>query len=560
MLITKSIKIEVNKGNLGYYNKKMNNKFKIGQKIDVPMKYISKSKVTKVKVACDICNGEKNINYNSYNLSLNYGFYSCSKCKHIKRKMTNKKKYGKENYNNIKKRKETNKRKYGVEYATQSEKIKLKTKKTNIDKYGVDNPSKFDKFKEKRKETNKKNWKVENVFQSEEVKEKIKKTTLKKYGVSHNSKNKLIKQKKEKTCLLNHGVKYPSQSKEIKQKIRKSFLDNYDAEYYKKIHLNEENRKHFLLTKNKFYLKYLGDGISYFRCDNGGNHNFEIKSDNYYYRNKENIKLCTICYPIDSLSSIKEKEIYKFISDNYEGEVINSYRDGLEIDIYIPDLKIGIEINGLYYHSSKFKDKNYHINKTKYFKKRGIKIIHIWEDEIILKKNIVHSMLLSIMKKSKKIYAINCEVKEIKDQKLIKYFIEKNYIKGYKNSNNKLYIGLFYEKKLVHIMSFEPLENYNYNISLFCSKLNNVIIDGTSKIIKHFIKNYKVSYLIGHVDISISDGNLYKKLGFKLAKTSYPNYKYVIGNKRVDISDLNECKDINKIYDCGELKFIKEFD
>jgi hypothetical protein len=69
------------------------------------------------------------------------------------------------------------------------------------------------------------------------------------------------------------------------------------------------------------------------------------------------------------LRSIKEKELYEFIKSIYEGEIVQSYRDGLEIDIYLPDLNLGLEFNGLYYHSDKFKENNYHINKTKYFKK-----------------------------------------------------------------------------------------------------------------------------------------------------------------------------------------------
>jgi hypothetical protein len=42
----------------------------------------------------------------------------------------------------------------------------------------------------------------------------------------------------------------------------------------------------------------------------------------------------------------------------------------LEIDIYLPELKLGFEFNGLYWHSNKFKEKNYHLNKTDWFKEK----------------------------------------------------------------------------------------------------------------------------------------------------------------------------------------------
>jgi hypothetical protein len=38
-----------------------------------------------------------------------------------------------------------------------------------------------------------------------------------------------------------------------------------------------------------------------------------------------------------------------------------------EIDIYLW-VEIGFEFNGLYWHSNKFKEKNYHLNKTDWFK------------------------------------------------------------------------------------------------------------------------------------------------------------------------------------------------
>jgi hypothetical protein len=47
-------------------------------------------------------------------------------------------------------------------------------------------------------------------------------------------------------------------------------------------------------------------------------------------------------------------------------------------------LKLGFEFNGLYWHSNKFKEKNYHLNKTDWFKEKGI-YAYIWEDDWILR-------------------------------------------------------------------------------------------------------------------------------------------------------------------------------
>jgi very-short-patch-repair endonuclease len=66
---------------------------------------------------------------------------------------------------------------------------------------------------------------------------------------------------------------------------------------------------------------------------------------------------------------------------------------GLEVDIYLPDYNLGIEINGNRFHSDLFKKKNYHLKKTEECARKGIRLIHIWECDLIKKESIVLSNL-----------------------------------------------------------------------------------------------------------------------------------------------------------------------
>lgn len=55
-----------------------------------------------------------------------------------------------------------------------------------------------------------------------------------------------------------------------------------------------------------------------------------------------------------------------------------------EIDIYIPECKLAIEFNGMFWHSSPTEseyNKNRHLFKTKLCEQQGIKLFHIFEDE-----------------------------------------------------------------------------------------------------------------------------------------------------------------------------------
>ena len=106
------------------------------------------------------------------------------------------------------------------------------------------------------------------------------------------------------------------------------------------------------------------------------------------------------CYVVKKRTSKPEHEIANFIKENYPAlEVQQSVKNlirnpqntrWMELDIYIPELKLAFEFNGTYWHSDKLigSKKNlftsaqqYHDYKTEQCKKLGIKLIHIDEAE-----------------------------------------------------------------------------------------------------------------------------------------------------------------------------------
>ncbi len=68
----------------------------------------------------------------------------------------------------------------------------------------------------------------------------------------------------------------------------------------------------------------------------------------------------------------------------------------LELDIYIPSHNIAIEYDGLYWHSNKFKPNNYHLNKTELCEKKGIQLIHIFENEWVYEQDLVKKRLWNL--------------------------------------------------------------------------------------------------------------------------------------------------------------------
>ena len=237
----------------------------------------------------------------------------------------------------------------------------------------------------------------------------------------------------------------------------------------------------------------------------------------------------------------------------------------------MPDLNLGFEFNGLYWHSNEFKEKDYHLNKTIFFKEKDIRIIHIFEDDWDIKKDIIKSQIKNLLGLTEnKIFARKCQVKEITDAK---DFLKNNHIQG--NVNSIIKLGLYYNEELVSVMTFDNFEGRKkmkekeWNLNRFCNKLNYNVIGGASKLLKYFIKNYNPTRIISYADRIWSNGNLYYQLGFKLVNTTKPDYKYIINGVRKHKSNFKKSKldttltesqemnnkGINKIYDCGKLKF-----
>jgi hypothetical protein len=208
---------------------------------------------------------------------------------------------------------------------------------------------------------------------------------------------------------------------------------------------------------------------------------------------------------------------------------------GKEIDIIIPELKIGVEYNGLYFHTENMgKNQSYHLNKTLSCNQIGYKLIQIFEDEWMLKKDLVKNKIKHILgyNEGVKIGARKTKIKKIKSEDK-KVFLENNHIQG--NDKSNIFYGAYYNDVLIGVMTFNSQRNMTksneneYELSRFCIN-NKFIVSGlASKILKTFINEYNPSSIISFADrrwtINV-ENNLYSNLGFVLVSIVKPNYFY----------------------------------
>lgn len=384
-----------------------------------------------------------------------------------------------------------------------SKEIQNKRKDTIVDKYGVENISQIVEVKEKKKKINQEKFGVDYYFQSEEGKEKIKDTMIER-----------------------HGVENPMMLDKFKNKCFRKFSSNIYNKLLNGNRLNQLVKPLFKFEDYKGNKSNKGINEYPFEC---------LKCNTEFLSGIYNGKTprCLICFPYNTGYSNQEKELLDFVKSLFpETETIlentKSIITPFELDIYIPNYKLAIEFNGLYWHSeSQGKDKNYHINKTNLCNSKDITLLHIFEDEWINKKEIVQSVIKSkINLITDRVYARECIIKDVKFKEASE-FLDNNHLQGSLNSGKS--IGLFYNNELVSVFTYSKSrydKTYDWELLRYCSKLDLNVVGGFSKLLKHFRKN-NIGALLTYSDLRYSIGNVYLKNGFTYLRTSTPNYFYV---------------------------------
>lgn len=446
-------------------------------------------------------------------------------------------------------------RKYcSVSCGSNSKEVKEKRKKTNIDRYGVDNPMKDDGIKERYFDSIKSKYGVDNISHLESTKEKIRETNLVNFGVEYVSqtervRDSLSKTMKNKSTVLN-GIKKDNLKKDIIDKVIE-----FDIQF----------------------VDILDTSIYIFKC---GGHEFEIHKNTLNDRIRNKNTICTICNPIDS-GSDSERLLFEFIRSEYSGVVDRNIRGIIsgEIDIYLPELNIGFEYNGIYWHSDKYKDSGYHLRKSNQSLEKGIRLIHIWEDDWINKREIIKSRIRNILGNSNRIWARSCKILQI-DNKTCQDFLENNHIQS--GCVSKIRLGLYHKGDLVSVMTFGPLRKSlgsknvigKWELLRFCNKIGTSVVGGASKLFAFFLRNHKCDDIVSYADRSWSDGGLYRRLGFSFVGETGANYYWVVDgirrnrfsfrkdilvkegfDPRMSEVEIMKSRGYNRIFDAGSLKY-----
>ena len=260
----------------------------------------------------------------------------------------------------------------------------------------------------------------------------------------------------------------------------------------------------------------------------------------YFQPAKFTQSICPTCYPRSKPVSGKEQALYDFVSSICPS-AIQSYREkyhSKEIDIFVPELNLGIEFNGLYWHSeevllSNNRSPKADFDKLQWASSKGIRLIQIFEDEWDVNPELVKSRLSDLLHAHNclRVFARNCSAKKITGHEAA-VFCQQNHIMG-KGRSNACY-GLFDQGKLVSVMTFTTSnlsrKGTSWELNRFCSLANVKVVGGASKLFTAFIREYDPDSVISYSDNRWSEGKVYAVLGFEKVHSGISNFWYTKAN------------------------------
>lgn len=350
-------------------------------------------------------------------------------------------------------------------------------KKTKLERFGNPNYNNHEQYTK----TNLEKYGVENQFQRKDLFPQIVQKKIDRYGTYNNV------AKNHATRIANSGSLEASYSKQ-NETYRQTCLARYGTDNAAKL---KEVRQQIAESLRETFLERYGVENYWTMPD--------AKLSNGSKNSKANLAFCEL---------LTESGI------TFEQEFA---LDGKRFDFKVNDILV--EINPTATHNSTWGiyskeglEKNYHKTKTSIANTNELRCIHVfdWDDP---------SKIISMLSTKEVVFGRNCIIKEVPVEKTAE-FLATYHIQGY--ARDKIRIGLYYEDKLVSLMTFgKPRynKNYQYELIRYCNAEFNVI-GGAEKLFKYFVANYRPSSIISYCDLSKFSGQVYEKLGFKKIRTS----------------------------------------
>jgi hypothetical protein len=208
----------------------------------------------------------------------------------------------------------------------------------------------------------------------------------------------------------------------------------------------------------------------------------------------------------------------------------------MEIDIYLPDYKLGLEVNPTWTHSVDTgqygqPDRYYHQNKSLLAAKCGVGLLHLYDidftDEALYQVLLTQIKALAVPKI--KLGARECHINMINRAECNK-FLEKYHFQGGENSSLIQY-GMFHNGDLIGVLSIgrSRYTSDTYEVVRYCMNPSYIVIGCFAKLFKCFLSSLSqdctiVSYM--NLNKRFRPTDVYEKNGFTFDGVTEPDYAW----------------------------------
>lgn len=481
--------------------------------------------------------------------------------------------------------------KYGVENASQITGNSAKVKATKLARHGSENYCNIEKIKE----TNLERYGHESYLGTSERIAKQKEHSLKTYGVDHHTKSTSWKEQIKQVFFERYGVDHPASQPEVRAKL-KARIETEGTDFV--LRKPTTRTACALALRERVAARAVNDigGVfgehvtaidllaGRFLC---GICRKEFVMPNYGTSRSQprTYPRCLACFPIkDNRDSIIQQELVAWIAAPSDSggcgipvdQIILNDRTALgtgkEIDVYIPAKKTGFELNGNFWHTEIHgsKPKYYHQNKVFAAASKNIRLVHVFEDEWIRKRNLVKEKIRQILgvgaeTKTKyfarKTSTYNIQLHEHGIAADLHDFFDANHIQGSVRNLRKdmscaltatsldgqmIAAMLFTRQKRIHMTKKSSMtdqakgdaecwELVRYAVRSKCSCVG-MAGKLLNRFISHATSSSDVIRIISYADLawtqhpnieSFGSGSLYQKIGFVQVAITQPSYCYV---------------------------------
>ena len=391
----------------------------------------------------------------------------------------------------LKKTQETNIEKYGTPSSWASGAVRTKAALTNLERYGIENPAKARSVRDKISQTQQ----AHTDEQRAEKQIRTIQTNLEKYGVER--------------AVLTQGTK---------EKLSKAIIDGW-AERHLETYLQHVYEKNEVLP---LFDTWVGQDRKY-----SWKHEVCGKTFEKIVRGDRGI-LCPYC----RRKSKVQQKVEDFVEETGLHYIVEDRTElkPFELDILIPEKKVAIEVNGIWWHHENSTQRPLLWKTDNY---AGL-LLHFWDFEIDERPEIVRTMIRSKLGQLPRVFARKTKVVEI-GATLAKAFFEKHHLQGHASAS--VYLGLEYNGELISLASFgkprfKSKAGHTWELIRFASA-EVAVVGGLSKLLSRFSQGREGQMLLTFADRRFSTGNAYIKTNFKFIGKTAPNYFYFKGGQRL---------------------------